>query len=154
LIRQCLSVDTLSTSLQNRLKRLVQNSRPDVEDLQPIVEKIVDASNSLTLIIDGFDECTQVDRKAILDVLKSVLERDGSSARVLISSREGLIDELGGAFKTCYELNMKCDEAYDDISSYIEASVDEKLENGELLVGNPALAEDIKTALVKHAKGM
>jgi hypothetical protein len=154
LIRQCLSADTLSTSLQSRLKKIVQNSRPDAEDLQPILEEIADASKSLTLIIDGLDECAQADRKLILDILKSLLKKDGPSIKVLISSREDLIDEIGRAFENCWELNMKCDEAYADISSFIEAGVDEKLESGELMVGDPALVVDIKTALMKGAKGM
>lgn len=154
LIRQCLSADTLSTSLQRKLDKLVKTSRPDAEDLQPIFQEIANTAKSLTLIIDGFDGCAQADRLAILDVLRSLLEADGSSTKVFISSREDVIDEIGRTLKNCWELRMKCDEAYDDISKYINASVNEKLDSGELMVGDPALVADIKTALMKGAEGM
>lgn len=154
LIQQCLSVDTLSTSIESLLKKSFRNTYPDVDDLESILTAIVKASQRTTLVIDGFDECAQADRALVLSILQRLVSCNPNSVKVFISSREDMIRDIGSNFENCRELNMNCEEAGEDIPTYIKGAVEEKLENGELIVGDPELIEDIQRALIEGANGM
>lgn len=154
LIRQCLTVKDLSTSFEKKLKRLFSDTFPDTEDLEEIFEDIAKTSKSVTLIIDGFDECPQADRKIVLEILGRLTSSNSGSVKVFISSREDVIRDIGRSFSNCHELDMGCTEAREDITKYVREVVEEKLESGELLVGDLTLVDDIKEALIEGSNGM
>jgi hypothetical protein len=154
LIRQCLSADTMSTTIEDMLKNSFRASPPDPEDLESILQQIARDSELVILVIDGFDECAQADRDIVLKALQRLIASNPKSVKVFISSREDLFGDIGRTFINCRELNMNCDEAGEDIPRYIRETVNEKLEKGELVVGDPAIIREIQEALIQGAKGM
>lgn len=154
LIRQCLSADTLPKALGNILRDLFNNTFPDAEDLEPLLHGIANTSNSIALMIDGLDECTEPDRKLILKLLQRLISSHPSSVKIFISSREDIIRDIARTFAGCRELTMSHSDARSDILVYVNDIVAEKIENEELVVGNPELVQDVRKALIEGANGM
>jgi hypothetical protein len=154
LIRQCLSADTLSKTIEGRLKVLFESSSPDVEDLEPLLYDIAATSRTIIFIIDGFDECAKADRIIVLKMLHDLMSSSRSIIKIFFSSREGAIGDIGKVFNMCQQVTMDCEEACADIPTYVNNIITEKTEKGDLVVGNIRLLQDIQDALVRGANGM
>lgn len=105
------------------------------------------------ILIDGLDECDVNDRKKLLKML-SELVSSGSNIRLFLSSRVSLQDEVKKRFTAIERLTLDYEATSEDIGTYIKEFLDEKLKDGDLVVGDPKLVSSIKTALTEGAQGM
>ncbi|KAH8592594.1 hypothetical protein B0O99DRAFT_743497 [Bisporella sp. PMI_857] len=154
LIRQCLSTNTLSKAIEDRLKELFKDLPPDAEDLEPLLHDIAATSGTMIFVIDGFDECAGSDGILVLRILHHFISSSRSTIKIFLSSRENVIGDIARTFDISQHVAMDCDEASTDIPTYVNSVVAEKIENGELIIGNIRLIQDIQNALVKGANGM
>ncbi|KAH8586021.1 ankyrin repeat-containing domain protein [Bisporella sp. PMI_857] len=154
LIRQCLSTDTLSKTIEDRLKELFKGFSPDAEDLEPLLHDIAATSRTVIFVIDGFDECAGSARILILRILHRLMSSSRSTIKIFFSSREDVIGDIVRVFDTCQQVTMDCKEASADIPTYVNSIVAEKIGNGELVIDNTQLIQDIQNELVKGANGM
>ena len=155
LIRQNLSVKTLSEEVEKQLEKTIADSSPDIEEFRALFEMVVAGiSQPLYIFIDGLDECPKDDRDEILAVLRAI-SISSRSIKIFLASRDGIDKEVHQAFKSSYlRQTMSCSEAHDDIKSYVKDVIKERLEQGELAVSDLALCTDIEDSLIKGACGM
>lgn len=154
LIRQCLSVETLCKSQQDKLETIFRNTYPDAEDFELLLHDVVKNSGGVTFIIDGPNECSQADRTTILGILSRVMVSSGKLIKILLTSREGFIEDIRRVFKTFHEVLMNCREADADVKIYVEGMIEKKIKSGELIVGQIELVQGIVDALIHGANGM
>lgn len=154
LIRQCLSTDTLSRTVEGKLRDLFEGTSPDDEDLEQLLHDVVATSRTTIFAIDGFDECSKDDRMTILKMLHRLMFSSQSVIKVFLSSREDIKGDIGRVFGSCPQVAMDCEEARADISTYVNDVIEDNLEGGELEIGNIQLKQDILDALIRGAKGM
>lgn len=154
LIRQCLTVDSLSKTIEERLKDLCKGTSPDAEDLEPLLHDIAATSGTTIFAIDGFDECTKANRIIILRMLHRLMSSSRSKIKIFFSSREDVIMDIGRVFNTCQQVAMDCEEARADIPTYVNGIIAEKMKNGELEVTDIQLLQHIRNVLVRGANGM
>ena len=113
------------------------------------------ATSRITIfVIDGFDECSKGDRIVILKILYRLVSSSQSIIKIFLSSREDIIGDIGRVFSSCQQVAMDCEEARADISTYVSDMIEGKLEDGELVIGNIQLEQDIRDVLVRGANGM
>ncbi|KAJ5219952.1 hypothetical protein N7468_009156 [Penicillium chermesinum] len=105
------------------------------------------------IVIDGIDECPKQERDSLLSALAS-LRLFELNIRVFISGRESVSSEVNMEFRHLSHLSMRSQLAQSDIATYINKTVDQKLRNEELIVGDNDLIEEIKDALRQGADGM
>ncbi|KAK6839420.1 hypothetical protein PG987_005286 [Apiospora arundinis] len=104
------------------------------------------------IVIDGIDECHQSDRSDLLAALSSLVSSN-VSIRLFICGRAGVHDEIKAHFKRAAHIHLDSQATNQDITRYIEGVIDSKVEIGGLIVKDPGLINEIKTALVHGAQG-
>ncbi|KAK8869149.1 ankyrin repeat protein [Apiospora arundinis] len=151
ILHQRLKGIKISKAMEGRIRTIVSSSTSS--DILDVLRELMPAPLKSYILIDGLDECDVKDRKELLKTL-SVLVSSGSNIRLFLSSRFSLQEEVKKRFKAVERLTLDCEATNEDIATYIEGFLDEKLEDRELKVGDLALVSDIKTALIKGAQGM
>ncbi|GAW23347.1 hypothetical protein ANO14919_129030 [Xylariales sp. No.14919] len=151
LLRQRLNPTDIPQDVMESLERLDPSS--GVNDLVKLLRIMMPPARVSYIVIDGLDECEKPDRDKLLTALSSLVLR-GENIRLFLSSRESLRGEIEKRYPAFDSLSMSCPSAYGDISSFIEDTVREKIQNDELAIGDPSLEEDIKLALFHGAQGM
>lgn len=153
LVRQFLTIETMSETMQNQLERLSTDPLFSDDELELLLKTAFDASRKYFIVIDGFDECSPQDRRFILSVLKEA-SFSQSTIKVFISSRHDSGREIEKAFDSRYSRTMDCQEVDRDIEVYIKTTIEDRRSIKELVVGDAELLQDIEEALIRGARGM
>jgi Cdc6-like AAA superfamily ATPase len=105
------------------------------------------------VVIDGLDECEKTTRRDILRGL-SLLSPLGSCVKIFLLGRESMSSEVGKVFMSLEHISMHRIALDNDIKTYIENTIDDRIGSEELIITQDTLREEIKQALMKGAKGM
>jgi hypothetical protein len=154
LIRQCLTLDTLSKGICDQLETLFTSTLPDAEELGPLFCEVAGAFQTHFIVLDGFDECPRADRDVVLRVLDKLVSSSKPTTKILLASREDIGRDIQRRFKSLQHRTMACQEASADIASYIEEVIAAKIDEEDLEVGDPKLIFDIRDTLLRGAHGM
>lgn len=153
LVRQFLTVETMSETMREHLERLCTNPSFSDDEMELLLKCAVDTSRKYFIVIDGFDECSPQDRRFILSILRET-SSSPSIIKIFISSRHDSGREIEKAFDFVYSRTMNCQEAHRDIEIYIKTTIEERRSMGDLVVGDPELLHEIEEALIRGARGM
>ena len=155
LLREFLTVDSMSEAVENQLLQLSKGGSSDPEALDPLFSELLNArKDSPFIVIDAFDEVPRSERDVLLSILGRTRSFNRSRIKILISSRQDIRRELETAFPEQYRRTMSCPEVDRDISTYIHLSIADKLLKGDLVVRDPDLVHVIKDALMDGSNGM
>lgn len=154
LIRQCLDAETLPQSLESRLVDLLKFPGPELNQMGILLRDVLGYNKASFIIVDAIDDCKKSERGMILRLLQDVMASCLSVVKLFFAVRQGVVQEVGNIFKTCYEVTMSSSEARSSIRTYIEEVLAEKKKNKDLIVGNPELFSEVQEALTREANGM
>ena len=156
LLRQFLTVESMSEAVENQLLQLSSGNSSDPEALSPLYSEILDAArkDNPVIVIDGFDEVPRSERDVLLSILGQTRSFTRSRIKILISSRQDIRRELETTFPDQFTRTMSCPEVGTDITTYIDLSIEDKLFRGDLVVGDANLVHIIKDALINGSNGM
>ncbi|KAI0538686.1 hypothetical protein GGR58DRAFT_512830 [Xylaria digitata] len=151
ILRQRLDPTQIPQEVVEGLELLDDSS--GLDEFVKLLRIIMPPPKASYIVIDGLDECERPDRDRLLKALSSLVVV-GKNIRLFLSSRTGLWGEIQGRLTAFDSLSMDCPLAHDDIRTFIEEIVKEKIQNNELRIGDPCLEGDIKLALSRGAQGM
>lgn len=156
LLRQLLTIESMSEVVQNQLLQFSKGSSSDPEEFHPLYSEVLGAAreDNPVIVIDAFDEVPRSERDVLLSVLGQTRSCTRSCIKILISSRQDIRRELETTFPDQYRRTMSCPEVDTDITSYIDLSIEDKLFKGDLVVGDRDLVHIIKDALINGSNGM
>lgn len=154
LARQHLTVETLSDSLEARIRTLIEGTLSDVDALKDLLQESLGTLGTHFIVIDGFDECSVQDRNMILGVLNRITQTSSSVLKMFLSSRQDVATNIEQIFDSYYYKQIDCAELHADIATYIEVALEEKIFCRQLVVGDPNLLAVIHRALTEGAHGM
>ncbi|KAK8064209.1 hypothetical protein PG996_008861 [Apiospora saccharicola] len=127
---------------------------PSIQSLSDLLQEIAGLYTHVFLTVDGIDECgTQADE--VLETLIAISDATENISMALLSRDEDNIrhqlhqHQLDGL---CVPIEIAAHK--DDISDYVQAQLEDKIEKRQLLLNNPKLKEEILETLVNGAKGM
>lgn len=152
IIRQSLDPVRLSSDWEARLMELDRKLSSELGELTSVLRQAIDQSETFYIFIDALDEFEPAERRALLDSLVSVAS--GSRLRVFISSRESLSGELRDRLPTIETVLMASPEAKIDIATFVEETLQRRQQNGDLMVQDQSIVDDIRRALINRADGM
>ncbi|CZR67167.1 uncharacterized protein PAC_17066 [Phialocephala subalpina] len=121
-----------------------------------ILQQCIELSpHQLHIILDGLDECTEHSQKFILDGLRQVMHKEGSTVRLFNTARA----ELGTSLRLkpsilMSHIHVSPSTIAFDIESYVRASTNLCISSGSLVVRDPELEDLIIHRLVHGARGM
>lgn len=143
----------LSEYIQKQLKDLNQSLYVSLEAWVGLLQYIIQHSGVYFILIDGLDECDAVERRAILDALES-LNAAASNLRIFLTSRESLRLDLQGRSLLMRHVPMACESVTRDIRAYVDTSIQERIQQQDLILGDPHLLAEITNTLTRHGDGM
>ncbi|KAK4172309.1 hypothetical protein QBC36DRAFT_294484 [Triangularia setosa] len=153
IIRQSIDGITLSEDVERQLRELNRKLFVPPGDWVGLLRQRIQLSRTFYVFIDGLDECDATERRALLDALSS-LATTVSGLRIFIAGRDSVYMDLKGRFPRIEHMSMASDGLTSDIQLYVEAAVQERIRNEDLVVGDPCLLDVIKDTLTRHADGM
>lgn len=153
IIRQLIDATTLSEHIESQLRNLDQKPFVELEDWVDLARQTINCSSAVYIFIDGLDESDAAERRALLDALSSLVST-ASDLRLFISSRDSLNLDLEGRFSSIEHVILSPSSLLSDIHLYITATIDERIRDGDLMMEDLRLLNDIKQTLTRHADGM
>ncbi|KAL0633008.1 hypothetical protein Q9L58_008114 [Maublancomyces gigas] len=153
LARQILHIFDETPEIDEKLKSMfVTNHRePTIEDLFALLECIARIPATAFLLIDGLDECGDSDRRQVLSFIKQVFRDSQCKIKIIVSSRWDL--DISNALVDFQQISLGSGTC-SDIELFVRDIVDRRLADGSIETQNPAMAQEIRTALIEKSGGM
>ncbi|KAI3326133.1 ankyrin repeat-containing domain protein [Xylariaceae sp. AK1471] len=152
ILRQRLPTPTqMSHEIEERLRGLNHDS--ELDEIVEFLHDITHTSKPSYIIIDGLDECEKPSRYRLLKALSSLVAT-AINTKLFLASRESLSGEIRKHFSSIKQISMDDAGAQDDMITYINGILQDKIDRQELEVGDPSLITEIEQALTRGADGM
>jgi hypothetical protein len=109
---------------------------------------------STTIVLDALDECDRDHLPELLKALQYILQSSSSLVKIFVSSRDD--QDIVWRLKDCLNLEIHASKNHHDIVNFVQAEVEHRTAEGDLLNGNvtPALKASIIDSLINKAQGM
>ncbi|KAF8471090.1 hypothetical protein BDZ91DRAFT_780945, partial [Kalaharituber pfeilii] len=147
LIKQMLSVFHGSTQFEEYLIKFFSqyNNISSIRQWQDLFIRTCKLPNYIYLIIDGIDECHNDVQAQILEILNKMLEIP-RCIKIYLSSRKEVYLTRNLTYAVSVSLDdLKCRP---EIEGYIDASLQQRLNDKRLRIQDPAMIEEIRQALM------
>lgn len=152
-IRQSLDPLNIPTSIEAKLRSMRTRAYVRLEEWTALLGEIAQTFSLNYLFLDAVDECETKEQLAILKELSS-LASSIPSLKIFLSGREGLSSEMGRRFPNIRHVSTASDLAKPDMAIFVEGALQSKAEDGELVLGDLSLLDEVRDRLVQHADGM
>jgi hypothetical protein len=121
---------------------------PSLHHIRKLLLHLLSSASSPHIIIDGLDECHDMDQKAILAELMVLMKSLDGSCKLLISSREET--HISKTLRKCPTISLteKRDKVDADIQDYVRHSLHQLRDNF-----GGAVVDAIEKTVVKKANG-
>ena len=129
-----------------------EGSKPSDERLINLLLNVLAHFTKLFLVLDGIDELTKDGQLFIAEMVKLLLLSQ-TTVKIFITSRREEVT-IRKMFDMYPHINMSAAYLHADISSYVNHSVQSRIESSDLVVQNPGLKQEIIDALIEGAKDM
>jgi hypothetical protein len=120
-------------------------------DIFPSTISELEKTSRTYVIIDGIDECSDDDREDVLEAIRTISSYPQGIIKLFVSSRADADLRStfeGGKFE---QLPLFAESIGLDISSYIHGTVGNMVTEGQLVVSDKDLIDEIISALVDGA---
>ena len=125
----------------------------DLDQIVELVGNVVKAVNCY-IVLDGLDECTEPDAKAVVNAIQALSTVPSNIIRTYFSTRTGLLQDAFTSVEPIVTIAIVKADVKPDIDVFIEQALSEALAEDRLRLGDPALVLDIQSALSEGAQGM
>lgn len=150
LLKQVLQ-QTGSTSDDTRglyTRHKAKKTRPTLQELTSVLVNEVDRFESVFVVIDALDECTERDNSRAQ--LLAEVRRLPQNSRILITSRYS--PHLEESFKDAPSVEVRATD--DDVKRYIEGRIEKEPRLAKHIRSDIQLLDEVVTTIVDNCKGM
>ena len=155
------------------------DSQPMYSELKDLFLATIQQFDSVFLVLDALDECTLDQRKTLCEFVLAMItpsatapavqsmnrtlvqttsnetsQRPRGILKLFITSRKESDLERAFLQNSVPTIEMEAEKVDRDIEDYVKAQIEQRLQDGDLVLKNMALKEKILTALTKKAGGM
>jgi hypothetical protein len=148
-----LQLDALRARYEERHK----HGEVRLEEARDLLRQSIETRSTTYILVDALDECDIDNRRKLIGCLREILEVSSTTVKVFFASREN--PDIYRKLSKYPEVHLNAMQNQMDIDTYVEAKVQEKLDNHELLPGEDEEEvkqelTNIKRCLRDGAKGM
>ena len=135
-----------------------ESTTADVTAILNFLKIVLTGKRRYFIVLDGLDECEEVQFKELVNVLRGLLDTPLLHIKLYFTTRSSVMNWVTLILKP--ERHIVLDTAENqasvtrDIDHFINASLQERLSEDELQLGDPALVLKIRDALKTGAQGM
>ena len=140
------------------------DSQPRYEELKSTFLAIAQQFDSIFLVLDALDECTPGQRTELCDFFSGIVElsvtstvvtsTDHGNVKLFVTSRKEPDIERVFERKSFPTIEILAEKVDGDIKVYVQAQIEQRLQDGRLFLGNTALKDKILDTLTAKAGGM
>jgi hypothetical protein len=158
IIRQCLKPDDVTGEIERQLSRF-KNSDIDIDTIEILLQHCVSGFSKLYIIIDALDEFEKEQRTILLQSLSSIMSLPDSKAKLFLVGRSSVLIDIRRRFPASQAKSADCHEVQADIEAYTRETIalrqrEQLSPQEQLILQDPALAQEIIEALIDGADGM
>ncbi|KAH0354288.1 hypothetical protein KCU81_g1532, partial [Aureobasidium melanogenum] len=154
IIRQLLDQeDRIFTEHESKIDALLDNLY-DLSLLESLFTNIINCLKSITVIIDGIDECSNSEMKLLIKTLRSLMLREPSGLKLCLSGDDRITDIITSSLTPSFVVNTHKPEADTDLQELIQQLVTVKREDEDLVATDPSLYQEIVDILCTASQGM
>lgn len=124
------------------------------DDVVALVKAILSLKRRIYFVLDGPDECESFEIRQVTRTLQGLQVDENSIIHLLVSLRSQADDAQTEYRGVCPDAVFGLPEDNPDIASFIDSELCERIEAGELILGDPSLVLEIRDALLDGAQGM
>ncbi|KAF4440832.1 hypothetical protein FACUT_3150 [Fusarium acutatum] len=106
------------------------------------------------IVIDGLDECSTDQQSKLLKFFQGMISGKTRNISVIFASRETCTNAIRSTFPGSQRLVTGQQSTSSDIGSYVDDIIIEKLSNGELVINDPRLLNEILRTIASKEQGM
>ena len=156
LTQQLLSmISPLPESILNPLDELLRHGgASDFQEVIDLLTEVLKRFTSLVLYMDGVDELSEDNKTMIVQRLWALLRNEDLTVKVYISAREYATRLAKPPEVEIYKFHINQEEINEDIRTFIAHVVHALIGSGQLVIGDPALEDEIARSLIEGSKGM
>lgn len=123
------------------------------ERLLAILRRVLPPDFKAYVVLDGLDECDDVERKVLLQQLRKF--QDSFALLVCVSFRLDVGNFDGHKLESLADQTLiSIPEDNADIAEFISEELERCIESGKLTIGDPRLILEVQDSLLKDAEGM
>lgn len=140
------------------------DSQPRYEELKVTFLAITQQFESIFLVLDALDECTPSQRAELCEFFSEIVElsvistpttaTNNGNVKLFVTSRKEPDIERVFMRKSFPKIEIQAEKIDHDIKVYVQAQIEQRLDDGRLDLGNMALKDKIFDALTTKAGGM
>jgi hypothetical protein len=152
IIRQSLEPNDVTKEIERQLCRF-ETTYADIDAIETLLQYCIRRFSVLYIIIDALDEFEKEERNALLRGLSAIISFPDSKAKLFLVGRSSAATDIRKWFPASQAKSTDCCEVQADIEAYTREII--TLKQGEqLILQDPALAQEIIKALIDGANGM
>ncbi|KAG9849747.1 hypothetical protein KCU98_g2699, partial [Aureobasidium melanogenum] len=152
IIRQLLNQDDrIFTEHQSKIDALLDNLY-DLGLLEVLLSDVVNCLQSVVVIIDGVNECSEPEMKLLLKTLSKL--RKSCGLKLYLAGDDRITSMIMLFLEPSFVVNTHTPEAGTDLQELIHQLVSARREDGDLKTGDPSLYQDIVDILCTASQGM
>lgn len=134
------------------------HSQPNFQELQDIFLAIIKQLDSVFLVLDALDECSLDQRADLCEFFGKIVELSNSTdlgvVKLFVASRKEHDIERAFLRRSFPTIEVEARKVDRDIEMYVVAQLEQRLQDGSLILNNILLKDKILTALTTNAGGM
>lgn len=154
LLKQVLCPETIAADYVSRLEAAIGHGSLEIGEIEELLKDAIPKGSTQYVIIDAINECADSERSSLLKSLKVVAETAEGSVKLFLSSRDGNDRHVRNVCNTIHYVSMDSPESKSDLKTMVQARIQSLFEDGDLVVGDQTLLEEIKNQLIDKADGM
>jgi hypothetical protein len=152
------ALDQIIERLPSDALRLLheETSSLDIDGVVSFVTERLEINKTYYIVLDGVNKCDYEQLHATLEALKSLLRNSPKNRQIkfFVAGRSEIGQMIRTYLEPSYHIHLTGADNNQDIVRFVEATLDRKLELGELLLLDPELIIKIEEFLVAGSDGM
>ena len=135
-----------------------ESTTADLTAILDFLKTVLTGKRRYFIILDGLDECEEVQFKKIIKILRGLLDSPLLHIKLFFTTRTSVMSWVPLKLQPKRHIDLDTAEyqasVAHDIDNFVNASLQERLRENELQLGDPTLVLKIQDALKTGAQGM
>jgi hypothetical protein len=148
----------LTNDLPTEAFRKFESTTADLTALLGFLKTVLTGERRYFIFLDGLDECEDVQFNNIVEIFRGLLDSPLLHIMLFFTTRTSVMSWVPLKLKPERHIDLDTTEHQDsvarDVDNFVNASLQERLRENELQLGDPTLVLKIQDALKTGAQGM
>jgi hypothetical protein len=154
IIRQSLDQeDDAFAANETSIDELLKNPY-DLGLLEGLLSDVVGSWHNVVVVLDGIDECTLTELELLLKTLRNIMRRQATGLKFYLSGDDLITDLAQSLLNPGFLVSTRIPEANTDIVELVHQLVNARRADGDLVIGDPSLYQEVVDVLCTGSQGM